>query len=171
MTCPTCSSALTEVIETRLCSNGTRRRRRRCRTCGYRWTTWEGERPPTGAQPGVTRAKPPRTGTGRLTTEQVRFALARTDLNNRQAGREIGCSAEAVRQIRNGTIYAHVLPQLPRPGAPSRPVVADGPSCLECVHWDGGGCGFGFPDPLMEGVTFAADCDLYERVSQSMSRA
>ena len=102
----------------------------------------------------------------------MRFALTQTELSNRQVGRELGCSAEAVRQIRNGTIYATVLPSLLRPGARDQPPPAiDGLSCAECAHWGGDRCGFGFPDPLLEGLAFAADCDLYEEVSQSMSRA
>jgi hypothetical protein len=110
---------------------------------------------------------------GALTDEQVRQALIRTDLNNVEAGRLIGCSAESVRQIRAGLVYKMLYPELQRVGAPAGtpPPTVEGPNCYECAHWTGAVCGFGFPDPLLEGPCFAADCDLYERVSQSMSRA
>ena len=109
---------------------------------------------------------------GALTDEQVRQALIRHDLNNAEAGRVIGCSAESVRQIRAGMVYRMVHPELLRPTAPADaplPTV-NGPSCHECANWTGARCGFGFPDPLLEGLGFACDCDLYE-VSQSMSLA
>ena len=109
---------------------------------------------------------------GALTDEQVRQALIRRDLNNSEAGRLIGCSAETVRQIRAGIVHRMVHPSLLRPNAPADapPPIVSGPSCYECVNWTGARCRFEFPDPLLEGLGFAADCDLYE-VSQSMSRA
>ena len=160
------------MCEVRLCINGTRRRRMGCVDCAHRWTTWDGPRPPR-AGAGLRRA--PRATTkkrGALTDEQVRQALVRRDLNNSQAGRLIGRSAETARQIRAGLIYRMVHPELLRPNAPADapPPIVSGPSCHECGNWTGASCGFGFPDPLLEGLGFAADCDLYE-VSQSMSRA
>lgn len=41
MTCPSCSSASVEVLETRAPDKGTFRRRRRCKVCAARWTTTE----------------------------------------------------------------------------------------------------------------------------------
>jgi hypothetical protein len=172
MTCPTCGSARIEVCEVSLCVNGTRRRRMGCVDCKHRWTTWDGPKPPPG---GVGLRRPPSATTkkrGALTDEQVRQALIRRDLNNAEAARVIGCSAESVRQIRAGLVYRQVHPELLRPNAAADapPPTVSGPSCHECVNWTGARCGFGFPDPLLEGLGFASDCDLYE-VSQSMSLA
>jgi transposase-like protein len=160
MDCPKCNGTHIKVLETNLCPNGTRRRRYRCLTCEHRWTVWTGERPPKGKRPV------------RLTADQIRFALTRTDLNNRQVAEVIGCSTELVRQIRAGLVYRMVHPELLRPNAPADapPPIVSGSSCHECVNWTGASCGFGWTDPLLEGLGFAADCDLYE-VSQSMSLA
>jgi hypothetical protein len=173
--CPTCASDYTKIVESRLCTNGTRRRRHRCDNCRHIWTTWDGPRPPRG---GIGTRNPPqyqRSWKCKLSTEQVRYALVSIDLSNAQVARELDCSTETIRQIRNGTIYRYEHPELLRTKAtaksPPPAPLPDGPNCLECTHWKGAECGFGFPDPVLEGVTFAADCDLYERVSQSISRA
>ena len=161
------------MCEVRVCVNGTRRRRLGCMDCGHRWTTWDGPRPPRG---GISLRKPPSAPTakrqGSLTDEQVRQVLIRTDVDNTEASRWLGCSPELVRQIRAGMLYRTVHPQLVRPNAraDAPPPTVDGPSCHECSNWAGVRCGFGFPDPQLEGLGFAADCDLYERVSQSISR-
>jgi hypothetical protein len=143
-----------------------------CVDCGHRWTIWDGPKPPRGGAGLRKTSSTIGRKRGKLTEEQVRQALLRTDLNNVEAGRVIGCSAESVRQIRAGLVYRMVYPELRRPGAPADapPPTVEGPSCYECGNWAGARCGFGFPDPLLEGPGFAADCDLYE-VSQSMSLA
>jgi hypothetical protein len=172
MSCPICGSARIEVCEVRLCINGTRRRRMGCVDCAHRWTTWDGPRPPRA---GAGLRRPPRATTkkrGALTDEQVRQALIRRDLNNSEAGRLIGCSAESVRQIRAGLVYRMVHPELLRPNAPADapPPIVSGPSCYACINCTGARCRFEFPEFLLEGPEFAADCELYD-VSQSMSRA
>jgi hypothetical protein len=159
MDCPTCHSETTKVIETHVCTNGTRRRRYRCLSCEHRWTAWDGERPVKGGSPG--RRKSPGNRKSRLTPDQIRLALTRPDLNNKRAGELIGCSPECVRQIRNGQICASILPDLIRPNAVDQKPASAGPNCLDCKEWSDGRCSFGFPDPLIEGLTFAADCDLY----------
>lgn len=59
-----------------------------------------------------------------------------------------------------------------QPVAPEPPAAPAGePSCYACEHWRGCECSFKFPDPHEEGPGFAADCDLYEEVSQSISLA
>lgn len=168
MDCPECHGTSSKVIETKVLTNGTRRRRYRCLACEHRWTEWTGERPPRGGV-GTTHRRGKRKG--RLTTAQIRLVLTRRDLNNRQVGELIGCSYECVRQIRAGIIYGHVLPDLIRPNAKDQRLAADGPSCLKCAEFPNGECSYGFPDPLEEGLTFAADCELYAPVSQSISRA
>jgi len=153
--CPTCHSSCTEVLESRTCNNGTRRRRHLCLDCGNRWTTWDGPRPKQGAAAGCCHAKRPDLPP-RLTEGQVRLILERRDLSGKALARQLGRSAEAIRQVRRGTAYREVLPDLPRwrRGQPK------GPSCYACSHWSAG-CLMGFPDPMVEGPGFARDCSLY----------
>lgn len=169
MNCPNCESSHTRVIETHLCTNGSRRRRYLCVSCEFRWTDWDGERPVKGGSPGRRKAVGNRKT--RLRPDHIRLALTRTDLNNKQVGDMIGCSPECVRQIRNGKICASILPDLPRPNAVNQQPAGDGLNCLDCDEWREGRCGFGFPDPLVEGLSFAADCDNYVPRSQSIRRA
>lgn len=171
MNCPKCNSAQTELCESRLCVNGTRRRRHQCKDCGHRWTSWDGPRPTLHDVNRKRRTSPPAKARPRLTPEEVRFALVRLDLNNRQAADQLGCSRETVRQVRCGLLYVTVHPELPRPKSPPNRTPMAGPTCEQCKSWTGAACGFGFPDPVLEGLTFAADCGLYEEVSQSMSLA
>jgi hypothetical protein len=170
MTCPNCYSAQIEVREVRICNNGTRRRRHECLACSHRWTSWDGPRPIRGYSPNG-RRKPAQGKRGKLTPAEIKRVLTQLDLNNKQLAAELGCSCETIRQVRAGMLYASIHPELLRPKAkrPAPPPV-DGPTCLGCVHWKGSRCSFDFPDPVMEGITFAADCDLYE-MSQSISRA
>lgn len=168
MDCPTCNGTTTKVIETHCCTNGTRRRRYRCFDCEHRWTVWDGERPLQGGAPGTRRLTGNRKT--RLRVADIRLVLTRLDLNNKQAAELIGCSAENVRQIRNGQTCASILPELIRPKAIRQKPSGNGPNCLNCKEWINGRCSFDFPDPLLEGLTFAADCGLYQPVSQSISR-
>jgi hypothetical protein len=152
--CPKCGLDASRVIESRVSMQGVRRRRRECELCKHRWTTSENA---IGELPKPRRRKP-----GRITEEHVRLALTRTDLSHRAMAELIGCTAEAVRQIRNGTLHSEMLPGLLRPNDPK----PSGPSCDKCSHWTGKQCGFGFPDPLVEGLLFAVDCDLYSVTKQ-----
>lgn len=156
--CPSCGSEHVEVIETRICSNRTRRRRHGCLTCKHRWTTWSGDRPPVGGVPGKRKRPQPRRSA--LTDEQIRTILLSRDLNNAEMGRMMNRSPEAIRQIRIGTTSSHRLPKIPRWNQESSPQPGIR-SCYGCKNWDAGKCSFGFPDPLEEGPEFALDCDLY----------
>jgi hypothetical protein len=125
--CPCCLGPA-KAIRTDLTSNGTRRRRISClsRTCGYRWTEWDGPRPPAGGARTGRRGKraqevdlgdvPPATdpATGNCTPEAVHFLLTRRDIPSRQAARALGISYTAVRNIRTGARHADVHPELPR---------------------------------------------------------
>jgi DNA-binding CsgD family transcriptional regulator len=170
MSCPKCDSARTKVRETRTLINGTQRRRVHCHDCGHRWTIWDGPNPTRQECAKNRRPAPKRKTRPNLTPDQVRRVLISSDLNNRQLADELGCSHETVRQIRNGKLYSKVHPELLRPKAEQRILTTDGPSCDKCSNWTDGRCSFGFPDPLLEGLLFATDCDLYE-VIQSISRA
>jgi hypothetical protein len=71
--------------------------------------------------------------------------------------RRFGISKQAVSQIRLGRICRSIAPDLPR-RAPAK-------LCTGCRFWRGGSdpCSQGMPDPVYEGKTFAADCDLFEQ--------
>jgi hypothetical protein len=34
-------------------------------------------------------------------------------------------------------------------------------TCEQCIHWEGGSCDLGFPDPQEEGIVFARWCSSY----------
>ena len=161
--CPECGSSHTEVIESRLCTNGTRRRRHACRHCGKRWTAWDGARPSL-SEIGKTKARRPmRRQVTPLTAEQVREALLARDVSHTAMGRRLGRSGEAIRQLRIGATHGNFHPEIarwqPMPALASVATIS-GPNCFACAHWNDR-CAFGFPDPLEEGPGFAADCDLY----------
>lgn len=161
--CPRCSSDTTEVLESRKVSNGSRRRRHRCHTCDFRWTAYDG--PPPGHCGGLRKgqhvAQLPE-----LTPDEVRMILLSPE-STRTLGRQLGRSAESIRQIRAGLTYKRVHPTLERtqrtqqlPRSSAKPLPIDGPNCHLCQHW-ADRCTFGYPDPIEEGPGFASDCSMY----------
>ena len=157
--CPVCGGPA-QIRESRLASNGTRRRRLACisPSCGHRWSFWDGPRPPKIA--GALGAKKRGTHGGRqpnqrLNEEHVRLILTRTDLNHKAAAEATGVTHEAVRQIRLGNLHRRTLPELPRWN------VTTAITCESCRFWSGDACGMGLPDPEEEGLGFAADCALF----------
>jgi hypothetical protein len=160
--CKACDSHDTKVIESRLCNNGTRRRRYRCLSCDCRWTHWDGARPTQGL---MSAGRSVSSGRGRQTTEEEvkRILLALPDVSNVQLARAMNFSPEWVRRIRTGLSCIKICPELMRRTAFSTGV--NGRSCHDCFYWTLG-CDFGFPDPYVEGPGYANDCDLFKlRVS------
>lgn len=162
--CPSCSSEDTAVIESRKVSNGSQRRRHKCHVCGHRWTTYKGAPPGHcgGLRKGQVIARQPE-----LTADEVRMILISTE-STRTLARQLGRSAEAIRQVRANIIHKQVHPTLQRVQHTERsnrvaakPQIVDGPSCYQCQHW-AERCTFGYPDPVEEGPGFAADCSMYE---------
>jgi hypothetical protein len=96
----------------------------------------------------------------KLTLKEIRIILL-DKRPHRAIARELGRSAEGIRQVRLGAIHAHVYPEIPRWEQPIAPVVSDA-SCYKCQHW-AQRCTFGYPDPLEEGPGFANDCAMYEQ--------
>ena len=160
MSCPVCSRNAIDVLESRLCANGTRRRRYVCLGCDHRWTIWDGPRPRRGHAPGAgpkkRRHRPP------LSPEEVRLVLT-SPLNCTAMARQLGCSKQAVSLIRRGQIHADLWPELPRQlsqaQAEAQPV--GGLSCYGCRSWRDGRCIEDMPDLLTEGPSFAADCPFF----------
>ena len=162
--CPRCNSSATAVIESRKCSNGSQRRRHMCHACGHRWTLHLG--PPPGHRGGLRKGQLP-AQRPTMTPDEVRFILLSPD-STRAVAKQIGRSCEAVRQVRANLIHKTVHPKIQRiqrvqhwNRPPVKPPAADGPTCDSCVHW-ADRCTFGYPDPLLEGLGFAADCSMYE---------
>jgi len=156
-TCPQCGDELSHVVESRLMASGDRRRRRQCDLCRHRWSTTE---VCTNGQSKPRR----RVRSPGITIDQIRLILTRLDVDPTAMAAEIGCTPEAVRLVRIGRIHAKVLPELPRErprGTRQAPAPVTGPSCERCQNWSIDHCGMGFPDPLEEGLGFAADCHLY----------
>jgi hypothetical protein len=155
--CPLCLS-ITRIRETTLASNGTRRRRFCCQDpdCGHRWTEWDGVRIKPGGQPGH---RPARQRTEPLSEEAIRLLLTRRDLNHTRASKVVDATPEAVRLIRFGKLRKSSCPDLPRWGD------LDALTCRRCRHWSGNKCFMGLPDPLEEGISFAAECCLFSEAS------
>ena len=144
--CPACHNP-GSVIETRRCSNGTRRRRHECQTCHHRWTSHDGEPPGHrgGRRPGSRNVRSP------LSPAEVE-AILRSGDSIRRLARQLGRSRPAVAAVLQGQTHAELFPELPRRQALN---------CLQCQHW-AGRCGLGFPDPLEEGLQAASWCNSYE---------
>ena len=146
--CPSCNSDATALIESRKCSNGSQRHRHECHACGHRWTTHK------GAPPGHCGFPP------KITPDQVRHILLSTD-SLRVIAKQIGCSVEAVRQVRVNITHRNIHPEIQRPGQPRpKPLLTDSPTCYQCQHW-ADRCTFGYPDPMEEGPGFASDCSMF----------
>lgn len=140
--------AMAHILESRVCSNGSRRRRFMCQNCGERWTSHQGD--PPGHRGGMPAGR--RLQSRRLTPDEVRLVLE-SSTSSVALARELGCSHTAVIAIRVGRTYSHLHPDIPRRAA--------GLSCLKCTRWSDSRCTMGLPDPEEEGPTFAAYCSLY----------
>jgi hypothetical protein len=144
--CPSCSSLLTTTSQSVRLRDSRHRRRHICKACNHRWTTWEGTSQPYERKPSPRRK-------GRIPDETI----ARILEDNRSLATwalELGVSRELIRKIRVGGVYRLAMPDLLRRN--------NAASCHQCQHWVDGSCGYGFPDPLEEGPSFAAECHLFE---------
>lgn len=151
--CPCCDSHLTTTSQSVLLRDSRRRRRHLCKICNHRWTTWEGTSQPYERKPSPRRH-------GRIPDATV----ARILEDNRSLATwalELGVSRELIRRIRVGINYKDSCPDLLRRN--------NGASCHNCQQWAQGACRFGFPDPLVEGPGFAAECDLFELRQKRMA--
>ena len=66
------------------------------------------------------------------------------------------CHPSAVSMVRLGRTHRTIAPDLPR-WEPER-------NCGQCRHWiagDDSRCDLGFPDPALEGLSFARDCNCF----------
>ena len=148
--CPACKTTHTHVISCSLLHNGTRYRRHHCHDCDHRWRSYDGPQPPH--RRGSTAAR----GHG-ICPEEVQEMLTNRTLNHNQMAAKLDLHKATVRNVRLGHILSHVHPELPRWAMAQRPTR----TCERCEHWNGC-CSLGYPDPTVEGPTFAADCDMFE---------
>jgi len=104
-------------------------------------------------------------GLRKLTDDQIAEILI-SKISDTLAGKIYGVSRQAVSNIRNGASFKHIRPEIPRRPPKSKRVKVDPAtlevSCLKCAHWTKKECGFGFPDPVKEGVHVAEDCAMYQ---------
>jgi hypothetical protein len=84
-----------------------------------------------------------------LSEDAIRDILSST-ASHRELATKYNCHRSAIGYIRQGKTHAHLAPDVPR--------WMDGITCDRCIHWDGGSCGLGFPDPAKEGPRFAREC-------------
>ena len=155
--CKACNSINATVIESRICNNGTRRRRYSCLSCKRRWTHWDGPRPTQGRMAGSLSISSKR---NRQTTEEEvrKILLAPLSITNAQLSRQIDFSPEWIRRIRIGLSCVNLCPELAR--HKPAPDGAKGRSCYNCLHWTRG-CDFDFPDSY-DSPGYAQDCDLFK---------
>ena len=141
--CPECGG-LGMTIQSRMTTEGQRRRRHECQNCKHRWSTWSmlqlGEAPMPKAH-----RKPQKRA---LSDEQLLEVLVtRSKVPASVLAREWGISSWPIWQARRGLGYTDRLPHLAR-----------GIGCMTCTSWRSYGCGLGFPEAHLEGPGFAAEC-------------
>lgn len=104
-------------------------------------------------------------GNSKLETWQVESILLAKTSDNLTA-RLYGVSRTTISNIRNGTSYKSVRPDIERRKRTHRIVRPDPAtlevSCLKCAHWYKNECSFSFPDPVREGVHVAEECAMYQ---------
>lgn len=148
MICPECLADYSKVIEVKRLTNGSIRRRYRCRSCANRWTRYQGDPPGhRGGWPAGKKAKP------RLlfTPDEIKLILLSEESSSVLA-KKTGRSRWAVNQVRSGRTYKNVHSEIPR---------RSGLSCRNCDHWSLNGCDLKIPDQPLEGNSFANDCSSY----------
>ena len=127
-----------------------------CRACGHKSERLiPNEKSPENRRPH----------SDRRFSDQAIFDIRRRGAANSgnwaQIARDYGTSRELVRQVVHGLIYRDLLPDdFRRPPGPADP------KCDYCSEWLGPDseqpCRLGVPDPVIEGVGFARDCEFYE---------
>ena len=146
LVCPLCGSN-TWKQKDRVRSDGVYSMKRRCSNpaCSKITTFYPNEeRPPK-------RWSPLR----KITEEQVVMILE-SDAPHAHLAREIGVSAESVRDVRKGVRYTDVRPDLPRMETYTGPRRF----CKDCIQYLNSKCSLGFPEASKN--TYAQICSVYE---------
>jgi len=157
MSCPSCQSDDVYVLESRLRSDGVRRRRYKCLTCRERWTAFEEPSAPGFEIDSTLLPKQP--SRRQLKINEVEEVLLSTE-SLAALARRFGVSSEAIRNIKANNSYQDVYKRLVLEG--KLQAQTDVLLCVACAHWRSErGCDFGFPDA---GDDFATDCYLFRRL-------
>jgi DNA-directed RNA polymerase subunit M/transcription elongation factor TFIIS len=142
--CPSCGSADTVALDSRRLSDGLRRRvRRSCRACSTRWTLVVPIKDPGRACEACHS----------LSASVLESRVTKGDRRRvRQKCRDCG-HRWTVWILADGSVSNAAQRQ-----STQRPRL----TCLDCDRWQGETadhpCWFRFPDPIEEGIGFAADC-------------
>lgn len=91
--------------------------------------------------------------TAATSEDTIREILTSYHLTHSAMARRIGRTHQFVSQVRLGQCCCGIAPDLPR--------WVNAPTCDRCQHWTGERCDLGFPDPLDEGLRFAASCSVF----------
>lgn len=143
--CSNCSGTAV-VVDSRKTATG-QRRRWKCGSCGYAWTTYGGD--DTVAYMRVAEAP----------VDMIRDVLT-SDLSTRELAIKYKLSRSFIRKVQVGQAYRDVLPELPRHEIQDTTI-----SCEQCQHWQHAKCDLDFPDPLIVGVRFGRSCNLFKAAS------
>lgn len=132
-----CNHQNNRVVSVWKGSDGTRRRRRRCCDCGYKWTEGRGA------------------GNKLSEADVIEILGSPRSLSNTMLAQRYDVSRETIRQVRCGMSYKHVKCDAPRP---------DGSRyCTSCIHFKKDvGCRMQFPDYEELGAIFASECETYK---------
>lgn len=115
-----------------------------------------------GSATGVVRAM------SRASANNARYKIRPSDViyilqspdTDAAVAQRLGVSRQAVNNVRLGRAYRRVAPQLPRRTSTAQPPrMADVDTCVQCNHWHGYGCAFGFPEALKD-LAFAQECSM-----------
>jgi hypothetical protein len=143
--CPKCTDGVLIIVRS-YARNFRRHRLMGCKSCDFR--EW---RPDDDIS--NTRSQRPRRFDD-ATIKEIR--ALKGHYGRRILAQRYKCSEELIRAIWAGQIYRDLLPDGFR--APPKP---GDPNCEHCLHWAADACGMGFPDPDVEGPSFARDCSVF----------
>ena len=149
----------------------------RCKSCGHKWSVYFDKKLQREVEVSKMSDSRP-LNNRRLTPAEVHKVLL-DKRSNMAMAKELGISPQAVSQIRNGTAYKYLWPEVPRvpsshvrgpsPVRPQRVIVKEvvvvkaAPKeevlyCKNCTHWWQKKCGLDIPEA---GHLFANDCSFY----------
>lgn len=155
--CPQCQSPAF-VVESRLCKNGSRRRRIKCGSCGFRWTLHIGT-PPT------------RNGAPLLSAGEDARILSVIEALASELCCSPKCIALAIRRLSKGWPVDQApiqdrdqplsINEFKHEQESLKTEKQKNPSCRLCQHRNGKKCTFGYPEFDVDGYSAARYCNSY----------
>jgi hypothetical protein len=99
----------------------------------------------------------------RSLSDEIVYRILTETCNNSEMARRVGTTRQTVQQIRTGKSYSNLFPEIPRNTGTGNM------SCYKCYHRrknvseeDPNPCSFRFPEPLIVGVFYARECNLFQ---------